>query len=1337
MKREGGLWATAAVLGIVATVGTSTPQPKPSPAPGILQSTESSSSVNLLAMQSIDKGPCGDLEKRLQSFLLVDESEIVAPASCYPGERQPAPSQKLLIRATQLRFIIATLPDPLHTHFPLSFDRSAEAIQQAAQDDRYIYDSSWLPWETEQSSYARIGDQDQAETRTEQHEDQPGVLLFRRSLHGNHAKHGAQDELNDLPFETGLAVLIVGEEPTGGIHRRQFENAVQWIQALQASNKGDLRVPLQILGPTFSGSIPSLVELLRNTVGIHAEHNAPLRIFSGTVTSDVLVNWLKNAATLDPGSSGIPDLRPLGIQFRSFTHSGNVNIERYCSYLYATGSELARLAIVSEDETAFGGEYGKGDTDSSPCRPEPAKPGQPPNQGPVHLYYPRDISALRAAYQSQSIFSRTTAQANGDALHRTLQDDLADPKRKDHDTIRTYSDNQNSLSQEAELQQLVSLMRAHKTQFILLRSSNPLDLLFLSQYFRMTYPEGRIVLAGADLLLRRETGASGLNGVMTLSTYPLLPWEQDWTKTPSTGRFHSHRAFTNDAVEGTYFAARFLLWPTAPDAMTSKEARDATASADGEASADAGFVPSNCIPALNLPDYAPPFWMKPPNAGPCHHPPTWISVLGNGGFWPVAVLDFPIDLTQPRKPPRRDALSARLWHSVTAIGTSIAFLFGYDHGRQAAGRVPQAWLPMPLSMRLLMLAGVIWAAFHALCCCRASITVKPAHRAHFVPPNSLQAQTACDEAFLRHQQNSHRALVLFGSILVALLPITLAWGYGEMWEGGEPLPNPWRYRLFLPLIWLTAGGAVCANTWIEDHLFFRPRLPETKVPPAVWRSLLWFTGVSLILYWCLEFCLDFALTDFNRIPTYWRAINLTTGVSPLVPLVALIAGLYGWFWYSLQGLALFGEDRPQLPKAESLRIIQSKQEGNPEERLDDVLRMLSREGAAKAIEKLSSPFALKAWRVVGACLATIFVMALVVFGYPPIRTLGTNAYSFVFGFWLVLCISMLLANAWQLSQLWLTLRHMLQFLDKLPLRRTLAGFQGFSWGSVWKMGGSVLDMRYKLVFRQMESLTHLRSSLLEWKEKQQPGVANPAICDEIYDTEQPGACGWIKLIDETRQERVKFAGWYSQHWDDPKERRVLGLNSLQQSLAETAAIMITQLLIPSWRGESESLTLSPSEKVEPSDGDRKDKADPNAASVACLPRHVRNAEELVCLVYMAFIQNVLGRLRSLVMGIICMFIAIAVAIASYPFDPRPLLSGIVVILFLILGITIVAVYSQMHRDTTLSNLTSTTPGELGSDFWFKLIGFGVGPALGLIASVFPEFTEFLFSWVQPSLGSVK
>jgi hypothetical protein len=1371
MKREGGLWATAAVLGIAATVGVSTTKINPpSPTTTAQKATKFYTRPRTPALEALDKGPCPDIEKLLQTFFLVDEKEIVAPNSCYPDERQPPPNSTTFpLRLKQLHFVIATLPDPLHTHFPLIFDRSAEAIAEAAQDERYVYDSSWLPWGTEQASYQRIDDQDKAEKRKQQQEDQPGILLFRRLL---------RDQVSATqPYEKGLAVLIVGEEPTGGIHRRQFENAVEWIDALQPNAPQAKLPPLQILGPTFSGSIPSLVELLQSKINILANRPAPLRIFSGSVSSNTAVGWLQKVVR--------GDLSRLMIQFRSFQHSGNVDLDRYCRYMYAAGTDPATLAIVSEDETAFGAEYNIGDAGHSPCRPEQPdqtanqtpvakKSDRPKKEGPVYLYYPRDIATLRAAYQTQSIFTRATAQPSGDTPRHILQNDLADPEGKDHDTIRAYSGDQTALSQEAELQQMVSLMRAHRTQYILLRSSNPLDQLFLGHFFRLTYPQGRIVLVGADLLLRRETGASGLNGVMALSTYPLLPWEQDWTRPlasgskpgfldTSSGRFHSHRIFTNDGVEGTYVATRFLLYqPDKPDPekeITSKDATDATAKADGKESALNGFVPSNCNPKqLNLPDYAAPFWMVKLREDPCRHPPTWLSVLGDGGFWPVAAMDFPTYLGSDKPPPvpdlhEKEPLGTRILHSLTSIRASVAFLF---NGHGAASDMPRAWLPMPPSMKLLMLAGLFWAIFHALCCCRASITVKPAHRAHFVRPNCCKTpeQSECDAASLNRQQNSHRSLILFGSILVALLPITLAWGYGEMWEGGEPLPNPWPYRAFVPLIWLIAGIAVCANTWVEQYLFDRddpdpsratPRqrlnlrarvsrvlTTKRKIPASVGRSLLLYTIVSLILYWLLDFFLDGALNDTNRIPTYWRAINLTTGVSPLVPLVSLIAGLYGWFWYSLQGLALFGEDRPQLPTADSLTINRPKQGGQPD-RKDDLMRMLSKDWAGQMIERRSYPFALSVSMVAGLCFFGLIAAGCWLFDFPPIRNLGSKAYSFVFCLWLALSISILLANAWQLSRVWLRLRQMLEFLDKLPLRRTLGTFQGFSWGSVWKMGGNVLDVRYKLIFRQMESLTHLRQSLLEWQEHRSSLVKLP-VCKNASSTEIPCACPWIEELDKARHKRVVFARWYSLHWDDWKARRLSGLKSLQQSLADTAAVMLTQLLVPTWRQESQSLVLDLAGKTEESG---KDTTDVGAPSTASLPPHIRNAEELVCFVYSAFIQNILGRMRSLVMGMTCVFISITIAVASYPFDPRPLLSSIVVALFVVLGATTFTVYSQMHRDATLSYLTDTRPGELDRDFWIKLISFGVAPALGLIASVFPEFTGFIFSWIQPGLASLK
>ena len=75
----------------------------------------------------------------------------------------------------------------------------------------------------------------------------------------------------------------------------------------------------------------------------------------------------------------------------------------------------------------------------------------------------------------------------------------------------------------------MSVLKAHDSQYLVLRSSNTLDALFLSNFFRREYPQGRVVIMGSDLLFQRERGSAGISGVMMLSTYPLVPWGHDWT----------------------------------------------------------------------------------------------------------------------------------------------------------------------------------------------------------------------------------------------------------------------------------------------------------------------------------------------------------------------------------------------------------------------------------------------------------------------------------------------------------------------------------------------------------------------------------------------------------------------------------------------------------------------------------------------------------------------------------------------------------------------------------------------------------------------------------------
>ena len=189
----------------------------------------------------------------------------------------------------------------------------------------------------------------------------------------------------------------------------------------------------------------------------------------------------------------------------------------------------------------------------------------------------------------------------------------------------------------------------------------------------------------------------------------------------------------------------------------------------------------------------------------------------------------------------------------------------------------------------------------------------------------------------------------------------------------------------------------------------------------------------------------------------------------------------------------------------------------------------------------------------------------------------------------------------------------------------------------------------------------------------------------------------------------------------------------QEEVAQASGTLFSKLLAPAWREEGDSL-LAP---VDTPAKDNKGEGPPSAPLLPAKEEHIRNAEEFVCLNYLAFVQNILGRLRTMAMTIMTLFLAATIATSTYPFDPRQGLTAVLIALFVIAGVVIVNVYAEMHRDATLSHVTNTTPGELGTEFWFKIVGFGLAPLLGLLTRIFPSMTDFIFSWLQPGISSLK
>lgn len=1270
MKKE-GTFGAATLLAIAAVVGVTMqtgPKPEPGGKAGQAEAVKHAKpAIPRRADHPVLSG-CGGLKDQLEDFL--DVKELAAPGECYPTGVTPPPQVDLSDKTSQLKFVIALMPDPVHTHMSGLFDQFSVSIQEGAQDEQYDFDSSWLPWDDEESTYALLDDQKKANQEKDVKEDQPGIILFRKKGTPSQTYYG------------GLVVFVVGEEATEGIHGEQFRNALEWIGSLdpKAAAPNDR---LAILGPTFSGSFPSLTRALTRA---QADPTiAKLLNLGATADGRRLAIYSGSVSGRDPARA-FQKVFKSQVSFHSFVQSDDEIFRRFCNYIKKEqhGFEVGNLAIISEDETAYGN-AGIENPDDKKADEENSKleEGNDCDKA-VKIFYPRDISTLRGAYQTKSLFEVGATAQPGDTQRRNLPTDLADPSGKVHDSIRTFGANQTPLTQEAFLLEIVASLRDLNTRYILLRSSSTLDQLFLTNFLRRGYPDARIVILSSDLMFIRERGSTGLSGALTLSTYPLFPLERDWTEHQSSPA--TDRVFSGDTIEGTYVALRLLL----NEKRLNKNQSEPDRCWVVDQQPHGIFVPPIACNSDPIPDYSAPFWTLANQCGEMTHdnadkiattgkdcpylgPATWLSVIGTNRFWPMASLihDTP---TSPSADARKTERAK-------------------DREKDPGG------LPtIPFGMRVFLFILAAFSVFHAGCCWLGSYMAKPAFRAHFASTGDWR----------------HTWLIFGGSCCVASMALVTGWGCGLFSIPATGLPYPWFAFAFVTPACLAAWAAILASNRtarkLSQDISCSPDLPRMTKRDLVFRNLL---TSGLFVAWIVCFCLlcilpvELQLLPENRVLTYWRAMHLTSGVSPIVPVLLVLAGMYLSFWFTLHGLALFGPDRPCLPSKERLLII------GPHKIQYDFLRMFSHEDAATRIEEAAKPLTGKIVSIGVTLVVVFFAAACLITGGVPIRSLGAESYSVIFILFLDACCAMAIVETWRLCRIWDELKRLLAFLDRLPLRRTLAALRGFSWGGVWRMSGNVLEVRYKVISRQMECMNHTITSLREL----------------LATSSDPGARSSLAALLCMRRAGLKFGKWYADHYTDSHAGDLTSFSKFQQSISAASGTLLSKLLVPAWRMEEESLLV---ESVK----DEKDDAAPSRTPQS-KARYLCNAEEFVCLNYLGFIQNILGRLRTMAITIMLLLIVSTVATSAYPFDPQQLLSAVLIVLFVIVGAVIVKVYADMHRDSTLSHVTNTKPGELGPEFWFKIIGFGFAPLVGLLTRIFPSITDFIFTWLQPSVSSLK
>ncbi|HKV24885.1 MAG TPA: hypothetical protein VJN93_09875 [Candidatus Acidoferrum sp.] len=1203
----------------------------------------------------------------------------------------------------QKQFVIALVPDPVHTRLALFFDRSLEAIQQAVQMKGYAFDRSVMPWDRptrEESSNwkARAEQEDEQRLR----EAYPGLMMFRR---------------NKEPESSGeagtLFVLVVSETPTAGINRLQFRNSLDLISQLRGTSPlpHELNDPLLIQGPTFSGSLESLEQELQR----QAREKLANRVFvySGTVTGPRSIAWFgdrtKNIA-----------------QFASFQENDDYTRAQFLQYICDRGYEPREVAILSEDETVYGSlprsTFRKEEAEAAPAFKPGPEAGQhesggqaqpdgcrkqtafaPLDQDVLKIHFPREISYFRFAYQKAA--ASQTASSPSPAGAAILQFD-ASGTGSDDDSVAPYATAQTPLSQEAVMLGIVSQLQKHQIKFTLLLASDPVDDLFLAGYLRKAYAQGQVVITVPDLLFPRAADPN-LRGVLALNTYSLIPGLSDHLcRQKSRADWHEDRLFVSSGSVGIFNAMVALL--SATDSTNRVAATAGAESENGSAFSSFPFAAGGKLPDAPYADYASgPEFVNPDGSYGCvERPLLWLTVLGRDGFWPIAGIDQSIiSIKYPELPIAYFSRAKQPESSLLTASGEYGFLH-FSNPTEEKLHTPPAWNIAYFLCLLLLIA-------HAILSWTGSILADSEARAQFARSGDVR-----------------------GAIVLAIGALTLASGFVLVMCTRNPEVTWSGFSGLTLLLWSPYLPFVCATIWDLANL------RHQRLVAA---------GLAVLVAFMTWLQLWLTLSAHGEWRVYWstRMLYLTSGVSPVLPVLLLMAAVYWWMWISLRGVCLVDLRRPRLPEQEDLPA--------------DAFRISDTEG--EELRETAHPFYFS-WRVLLPVIAIAAVLFTVLNHSHPVQTIEGEPYDIGYAVFLGVLVASFLGCLLKLVFTWLKCRQVLAGLDRLPLRAAFCRMKDLSWHSFWNPGGSTLRETYKVIERALENQARLLP-LVEDPQTRLAEDARTSLRTQILRTNQVRA-GLIEAyghIVEKRNEgsaaggrgnrgrRFRLKRWlaavstvilrlfrpshllrvplhiwwwkksvmeadYRKGWQ--LKELMKRVECLQKEMAKTAAVLIRDVLKPEWAKER-ALVVSADERLE--------------KQPLLLFRAL--AEEFAALVYVNFLVSVLLRIRTLVICAAGIYVFLVLSMNTYPFEPRPALQSLAVILLLAMAAAVGYVYAEMHREAILSHLTSTEPGELGLDFWIKFLSAGAIPVFSLLAAQFPSINQFLFSWLEPALQAMK
>ena len=759
------------------------------------------------------------------------------------GNTPAAPMNPGTVSPERIHVMIVIEPDPVHTHLALWFDRDMDALEDALQDSRWQYQSSWLPWSpiSNPTTGDHFVDRQQEGLFLQGREEFPGVLLFRPDPSENCVKQKEDTSTNDKAIEDDipchpLAVFVVGNSPTAGIDRTQFLAALARLKTLSKD-----QTELRILGPSFTGSCKSLRDLL-NTDEVRDSGLKKIAIASGSVSDPHCYDAPSVKNTLN--SQGTNQTAPV-VSYVSFGPDKDWRTQQTVEFLKWRGQfSDEEIAELSEGESGYGSWFSSEDsncpapaipaiTRKNALIPKPCRSGDSAarfSTGPLRIHFPRNISHLRSAYQKSNIFG-FGASTQG-AANTSLNLDFEEAK-DDDDAIPNFAPQQMPVSQDGIMHQISDLFEQRHIKVVIVTATDVLDELFVAQILAREAPNTLVVVNQADdLFLRSGTGANFEN-MYFVSPWPLIADSQFWSRRLGEKVSSSTHAFPSDLSEGLYAAVRYLVTP--------------------------GHVPE-------LPDYGSPLTYT-------DRPPLWLSAVGHGEYWPIALLNGH----------HYDTASSQSQHR------SKVNLPPLPQKYQPAGIFQTELSPVSKQILLLMLG--MFALYHTLKC----LQVPALH--------DLSYRYVLNDAGARTPKLS----LQLSMTLMLLLSLQLSY-------------TPSDPSQLAHLIFVISTAALCvALAYLVQQiaLTFSPRLDSSEPRPFIANVLL----IALIS--CVSFYVAITvwqhlwdtLSSSSGFPAFfqYRSSYPLRSISPIFPLFLTTAAFFALFYNHLDRIAFTSDLVPRLP----------------------------------------------------------------------------------------------------------------------------------------------------------------------------------------------------------------------------------------------------------------------------------------------------------------------------------------------------------------------------------------------------------------------------------------